>query len=281
MSSLFWRFFISTLVLTIIVYGFILQFLRKHLSQENFRGRRVPTGGGLVFLVTYIILISYYLFFAEQTLVPFRKWLLPLTILITTLGLLGFLDDIFGERGVGGFKGHFRELFKGHLTTGVIKAIGGGIISMIVASFFSPNYIALIVNGLLIALMSNIFNLLDLQPGRALKVFLILGIVIFLFSYDSNYWILSGIFLGSLIILLWADLTEACMLGDVGSNVLGGFIGFSLVVNLSWVVNAFVLLLVGLAHIYTESRSLSELVESNTLLRRLDELGRRREQRRI
>jgi len=264
-----------------ISYTVIVQFLRRYLLVENFRGRKIPSAGGLVLLITYFVVISYYILFQEENLVKYREWLLPLTILIFCIGILGFIDDMFGTRGVGGFKGHFSELLRGHVTTGVVKAIGGGIVCLIVAGFFSNGIHELIINGLLMALMTNIFNLIDLRPGRALKLFLILGIMIFGFSFKSNYWGLSGIFCGIYVILLWADLSESCMLGDVGSNILGAVIGFSIVVNFSWLVNLLLMILVGLVQVYTESHSISELIEKKPFLKGFDELGRRKERSRL
>lgn len=276
---MFWKFFVSSLILTILIYTVIVQFLRKYLSISNFRGRKVPTGDGLVLVLVYVAVISYYLFFSENDLIAWQEWLLPLTILIIGLGFFGLIDDIFGGRGVGGFRGHFGELLKGNVTTGLVKAIGGGIICLIVASFISNGYVAIIVNGSLMALLANFFNLLDLRPGRALKLFLILGIVFFLFSFKSSFWVLSGIFLGSFVILFWADSSESCMLGDVGSNVLGGIIGFAIVANFNLLINAVLLILMGLVHIYTENHSISKLIDGSVLLRRLDTIGRGREPR--
>jgi len=276
---LFLSFLITSFMVAAISYTVIIQFLRKYLLVENFRGRKIPSAGGIVLLITYFIVISYFVLFQEKNLVRYSEWLLPLTILIFCIGVLGFIDDVFGKKGIGGFRGHFSQLLKGHVTTGVIKAIGGGIVCFIVASFFSKGIHELFINGLLMALMTNIFNLIDLRPGRALKLFLILGIAIFAFSFKSGFWGLSGIFFGIYVILLWADLTESCMLGDVGSNILGAVIGFSIVVNFSWLVNLILLILVGLIQIYTEGHSITELIESKPFLRSFDELGRRKERK--
>lgn len=276
---MFLQLFSGSLVVSAISYTVILQFLRKHLSRENFRGRKVPAGSGLILLVTYVLIISYYVFFQEKQIINLSTWLLPLTILIIVMGALGFIDDAFGKRGVGGFRGHFTELAKGRLTTGVLKAIGGGIVCLIVAHFYSENMIALAVNGALMALLANIFNLLDLRPGRALKLFLILGIVIFLFSFKSTFWVLASIFLGVFVILSWADLSESCMLGDVGSNVLGAVIGFSMVANFTWVTNAVALILIVIVQLYAESHSISEFIDGVPILKALDKFGRRKERR--
>ena len=271
---MFWSFVLSSLLLTSIGYVVIIQLLRKYLSTENYRNRKVPTGGGIVLVFAFLFTVAYYLFFSERDLIPFREWLLPLTILVAGLGFLGFIDDVYGMHGIGGFKGHFSELLKGHVTTGIIKAIGGGVICLVVAALSSAGYAATLINGLLIALLANIFNLLDLRPGRAMKLFLILGIAIFLLSVSSKFWILSGLLFGPLIILLGADLSESCMLGDAGSNVIGGIAGFAIVSNFELPVSIAALGLAILAHVYTESHSISKLIDDTPMLRKLDEIGR-------
>ncbi|MDP3013473.1 MAG: hypothetical protein Q8M92_04475, partial [Candidatus Subteraquimicrobiales bacterium] len=184
-------------------------------------------------------------------------------------------DDLLGGRDAGGFKGHFKELFKGRLTTGALKAIGGGLISFYVVSFFSENIFLQVLNALLVALSINTFNLLDSRPGRAVKVFLILGAITYLFSVKSPIWHLWGIFLGAILVLFKAELAEEIMLGDAGSNILGAIIGLTFVVNFNWKVNCVILVLLIFLQLFTEKHSLTKLIESNKILRWFDELGRR------
>ena len=64
------------------------------------------------------------------------------------------------------------------------------------------------------------------------------------------------------------------MLGDVGSNVLGGLAGIWLVLTLGTEGELVALGMLALITLYGEFRSISALVERNGLLRRLDSLGR-------
>jgi hypothetical protein len=64
------------------------------------------------------------------------------------------------------------------------------------------------------------------------------------------------------------------MLGDVGSNVLGGLAGFWLILTLGTEGELVALGALMLITLYGEFRSISALVERNGLLRRLDSLGR-------
>jgi len=244
--------------------------------RENYRGRKIPNCGGLLLIINLITFLGITSVLFPQELLFFKRWLFPLTILVLGMGLLGILDDLFGTRAEGGFKGHFRELARGHLTTGVLKALGGGLLSLFVASLFSGNSFFLIVNAILLALCMNTFNLLDVRPGRAIKVFLILSLVIFLFSLHSPIWKLGGIFVGPILILFRADLIERCMLGDVGSNILGALIGLSFIANFQGFINLVILAMLITIQIYAERHSISAFILRVPALRRMDEWGRRK-----
>ena len=49
------------------------------------------------------------------------------------LAVLGYLDDVRGDRRAGGFAGHVRELVHGRITTGLVKAVGGGVVGLLAA----------------------------------------------------------------------------------------------------------------------------------------------------
>lgn len=201
-----------------------------------------------------------------------------LFILVLGIGLLGLIDDFFGETGVGGFRGHLGALLKGHLTTGALKAIGGGLLALLVSARLqsSVQWAPLIINALIIALTINTFNLLDLRPGRALKVFFPLFLFSLVFSLGHPFWFFSIIFLAAALVVFPSDLAGQTMLGDVGSNVLGAVIGLALVLLLGFTAKLVTLFVLVALNLVTEQRSLSELIESVPLLRWLDELGRPR-----
>ncbi|HDP69833.1 MAG TPA: hypothetical protein ENN38_03370 [Actinobacteria bacterium] len=273
---LFLCFFVMSFLSAVIFIKALLNMLSKSkYNRINFRNELIPAGTGLLIPLVFIIVLVFYMFFGGRYFSWVSNSLLILLVLVLGLALFGVLDDLLGDRSVGGFSGHFGELFKGNLTTGVLKAIGGVIISFFAAAPFSVNIFVHVLNTLLIALFINVFNLLDLRPGRTLKVFLLLGLIVSVFSWQSAYWSTWGIFLGPAIVLLWVDLTERGMLGDVGSNVLGGFIGFSCVVSFSETVNLFVFVILVAVNLYSESNSITGLIKKNSILRWLDEMGRK------
>jgi hypothetical protein len=126
----------------------------------------------------------------------------------------------------------------------------------------------------LLALATNLFNLLDLRPGRAGKAFVVFGVVLTLGSWDTYALEALGLFIGPALVLLPYDLRERAMLGDTGSNVLGAVAGLWLIVALGPTGEAIALGVLALLTLYGEFRSISALVERNPILRRLDSIGR-------
>lgn len=215
------------------------------------------------------------------------RQLSDLLLLVFGIGFFGLLDDLMGDRSARGFKGHFQQLFKGILTTGAIKAFGGLIVSLLVVLPFSESFASAVLNTLVLALFVNFFNLLDLRPGRAIKVSLILGLAMFgalayryrfdalLFAQDERFLIFWGIFLGPAFVLLYQELKERLMLGDVGSNIIGAFVGFCFISTFQgfWgklIVFALLLLL----NLASEKYSFSQIIERTPGLKQLDKLGR-------
>jgi UDP-N-acetylmuramyl pentapeptide phosphotransferase/UDP-N-acetylglucosamine-1-phosphate transferase len=274
--------FLGSLILSLILFPL----LRRLLSQAghyqvNYQGHFALLSVGILFIIVAIFYQSAASLFFGDRLLAEKDWNLigtNLFILVLGIGLLGLIDDSFGETGAGGFRRHLSALLKGHLTTGALKAIGGGLLALLVAARLQSNlqWVPLIINALIIALTVNTFNLLDLRPGRALKVFFLSFLLIFVFSLGHPYWLFSIIFLAAALVVFPSDLAGQTMLGDVGSNVLGAVIGLALVLLLGFTAKLVILFVLVALNLVTEQRSLSELIESVPLLRWLDELGRKR-----
>ena len=123
-------------------------------------------------------------------------------------------------------------------------------------------------------LATNLFNLLDLRPGRSVKAFVLLGLGLAVGERDLDPLWALGLFAGAVLALGIWDLRERAMLGDTGSNVIGALAGLWLVLALGTtgqLVAAAVLLAITA---YGEFRSLSALIERTPRLRQLDSLGR-------
>lgn len=270
--------FVVSLVLSLLMKGPLRSLLkRQNLLVENYRGSSLPAGAGLLITLAFLgsVLASPFLggSFRLPELLD-SELLYPLMIVVLGLSFLGLVDDFVGDKRFKGFRGHFGQLMRGRLTSGTLKATGGVIVAALATSFVSWSFSEWLLNVLVVSLFANGFNLLDLRPGRALKVFLILGGIMFLFSVESSIWLFWGIFLGAALVLLWADLREESTLGDAGSNTLGGIIGMTLIYNFD--LAATVVALVGLVfmHWYGEKRSITKLISRVPLLRLVDGWGR-------
>lgn len=202
--------------------------------------------------------------------------------------MLGAIDDLWGSREVGGFSGHFKKLFlERKLTTGAIKAIGGGIVCLVAAYlicldsrvpavrcyvFTLPLWLRVSVFAVAIALAANLLNLFDLRPGRAVAVlFLGLGVTCIVARGRLSAWPLVAAIASIAFIFGIADSREKAMMGDAGSNSLGAALGLTIVLAApEWTVPA--ILLMAAVHIYSEKHSISGLIEGNRVLRAVDRL---------
>ena len=234
---------------------------RLRLGKRNYAGRTLPTAVGLMF-VPIAALGSSLLGGLDQRAL----------MLGAVLALVGLLDDAFGSR-ERGLRGHFGALLRGKITTGAIKAIvGGG--SCIAIALWANSWRPWpgIMDGLLVALCANTLNLLDVRPGRAVKGFALLAVLAI--AYDRWAFIDLRPLLVAVAVYAPLDLYEQVMMGDAGSNALGGMVGWVLVNSLPLnAKGALLIALIGL-HILCERRSLSDIIQRVPPLRWLDNLAR-------
>ena len=127
---------------------------------------------------------------------------------------------------------------------------------------------------MIIALFTNLLNLLDLRPGRAIKGFLFFLLLIAILGLGDIDWLLLAPLLGAVLYYLLIDLRAGAMMGDAGSNVLGLTLGYLCVISLGLLPRLFILLGLLTMHWYTEKYSLSQTIEKVKVLKLLDELGR-------
>lgn len=197
-------------------------------------------------------------------------WLL---ISMAAMCILGAIDDVWGSREVGGFKGHFKKLFQEHkLTTGALKAFGGGIVALIAAWHFSEgDILRFLIGSLLIALTTNTINILDLRPGRASAAFFF---ILFLTFAASGWHLYPQIFVIvlSIITLIFYlfDRQAKIMMGDSGSNMLGSALGILIVINCGLIFQLIMVIMQLLLQLYSEKNSITKLIEQKKFLRVID-----------
>lgn len=272
--------FLISLAAGLFITGAVVKYVMPRfadvLERQNYAGRKVYTSYGVLLpipmLAVYVVLRP-----TVSAGKPYFGVMEGFLVLILVMCGLGLLDDVKGDRSARGFKGHFKEAFRGHITTGFVKAAGGLAVSLLAAWPISDNIWELITGGLLIALVTNLFNLLDMRPGRAIKVFLpLLGLVLALnHSGGRTFVAMAGAIGVAALILLPGDLSERFMLGDAGSNVLGAAVGFGLAMaaNVWWRLG--LLVFFALLNLLSEKYSFTRVIESNAALRYFDSLGRK------
>ena len=179
-------------------------------------------------------------------------------------GIAGAYDDLAGEAGEAkGFRGHVSALRHGRLTTGGAKLLAISAASGLAAACVRPRHDVLLT-GAVIAGSANLVNLLDLRPGRALKVGLAGGTLLGQ----------PGV-VGACAALLPGDLAERRMLGDSGANALGAVLGVALVRRLRRRGARRVALGTLIALTAASERvSFSAVIDRTAALRRIDRLGR-------
>jgi hypothetical protein len=123
-------------------------------------------------------------------------------------------------------------------------------------------------------LATNLFNLLDLRPGRVEKAFAALLAGLCLGAWTAAPLEILGLFIGPVLVGAAFTLRERAMLGDTGSNLVGALAGVSLVVVLDDTGRLIALAVVLALTIYGEFRSISKTIDSIPPLRWLDSLGR-------
>ena len=193
------------------------------------------------------------------------------------VAFLGFLDDSLGEGEGGaprGWRGHARALRSGTLSTGAVKAVGALALAAYVVSGRGLESWRYLADVALLILATNLFNLLDLRPGRAEKGLGLLCVGLCLGAWTPAPLELLGIFAGPILVGAWFTLRERAMLGDTGSNLLGAVAGVWLLTTLGADGRLAALAVVAGLTIYGELRSISATIESVPPLRWLDSLGR-------
>jgi UDP-N-acetylmuramyl pentapeptide phosphotransferase/UDP-N-acetylglucosamine-1-phosphate transferase len=255
------------------------------LARTNYLGVKLPAPLGILIVAAAVVALVP-LGFAQQLasstlLRPELGWIATYVLGVAFLGLV---DDALagGRRGEAapepapprGWRGHGAALLEGHFSTGALKALGAAGLALFVLSRLDLSTLHYLLAAGVLVLATNLFNLLDLRPGRAVKALVVLGIALTLGASDLHPLWALGVFVGPALVAGLYDVREHGMLGDTGSNVLGALAGAWLVLTLSTAGDAIALALLAAITVYGEFRSISELVERTPGLRELDSIGR-------
>jgi UDP-N-acetylmuramyl pentapeptide phosphotransferase/UDP-N-acetylglucosamine-1-phosphate transferase len=257
---------------------------------KNYRRAPLPFPTGLAIpLAAMLALIPLALVQELGNVDVFKPGAYPAVTYVIGVALLGLGDDFVGsglfaatsvklERPVKptprGWRGHARAILGGGFSTGAAKAAGSLGLALFVLSGQGRTTEEYLLGAGVLLLATNLFNLLDLRPGRSAKVLIILGAALSLGAWSPDGLWTVGLFLGPILVLLPFDLRERGMLGDAGSNAIGAVAGLWLIATLSTTGQAIALAVMAVVTVYGEFRSISALIERTPGLRQLDSLGR-------
>jgi UDP-N-acetylmuramyl pentapeptide phosphotransferase/UDP-N-acetylglucosamine-1-phosphate transferase len=269
-------------------------------ERQNYRGHALPTAGGLVILVALLAAAATagvgYAYLGPTSAAEFVRSdaalrSLGAVALFTVVAMLGLLDDLTGAGQSYGFRGHFRALAAGTITSGALKAFGGPAAALGLAPFLGAgSFGQALLMGACIALWANVGNLFDRAPGRTTKAMLIVHVVAIatgvatagaVVGDNAARWVVTPggalpvLFVaGAAVAVLGPDLRERLMLGDTGSNLLGASAGLACVLwhsTVGWAVATAIAAALNLA---SEFVSFSKVIPRIPLVRELDSAGR-------
>jgi hypothetical protein len=252
-------------------------------TKANYRGRLLPFPFGVLTIAAALVaLVPLMLVQQLASAEVFHPEALPIAVYALGVLALGLIDDTLGEHrsqaneapAHRGFRGHGGAALKGQLSTGALKAVGSLGLALLAMRYLGLSDGRWLLAAGVVVLATNLFNLLDLRPGRSTKAFVLLGAGLGIGSADLRPLWGLGLFAGPALIAGLYDLRERAMLGDTGANLLGALAGLWLVLTLSKTGQLIALALLAGATLYGELRSISALVERTPGLRELDSWGR-------
>jgi UDP-GlcNAc:undecaprenyl-phosphate GlcNAc-1-phosphate transferase len=282
---------VSVVVAAIVVPPIVRALAIQGFVAKNYRRAVLPFPTGLAIpIAAMLALIPLALVQELADVHVFRPGAYPAVTYVIGVALLGVVDDFVGsglfsataaprpERPVKptprGWRGHTKAILSGGFSTGAAKAAGSLGLALFALSGQNRSTEEYLVGAGVLVLATNLFNLLDLRPGRSAKVLILLGAALSLGAWSAHGLWTVGLFLGPILVLLPFDLRERGMLGDTGSNAIGAVAGLWLVATLSTTGQAIALAVMAVVTVYGEFRSISTLIERTPGLRQLDSLGR-------
>jgi UDP-N-acetylmuramyl pentapeptide phosphotransferase/UDP-N-acetylglucosamine-1-phosphate transferase len=243
---------------------------------SNYRGKPVPVFLGIALvgaIVLWLGLTSALSFAVHGELSAERHRLLWMLLGLVLVCAAGVFDDRRPSP-VRGVLNQLSLLARGRISAGIVKmtAIVGA--SALVVWMLGGRGGRFWLGVPVVSGAANAWNLLDVVPGRALKLFIPAVIGLGVAGTGTGYSPLAAGSAGGAVLALFADLREWAMLGDAGSNVLGFIVGIGLFLSLTTTGLLLGLAVLVLVHVISETITLSRVIERTPPLRWLDELGR-------
>jgi len=236
----------------------------------NHRGRSVPLSIGMALACGYGgvgVLAALHAFGGSDR--SFGVEVLWVLLAMAVVYGAGLYDDL-RPASVHGLRTHFGELAHGRITSGIVKLVAALVASAVAAFGAGGRGWSLVLAIPLIAGVTNLLNLLDVAPGRALKFGFCFAVGLLIAESSPLAWASAG----QTAALLPFDVRERGMLGDAGSNLLGFVLGYLLWRRLSTVGMVVALAAVLVLHALAETVTFTRIIRATPPLRWFDDLGR-------
>lgn len=244
------------------------------LVRDNYRDVALPVPLGVLIVPAALITLVPVVLLARVADVDIYPDNIGLALLfVPGIALLGLIDDVLSGASRG-WRGHGASVLTGNLSTGALKAVGTLGLALLVASDLPGKEGEFLLAAGVLVLATNVFNLLDLRPGRSIKAFVLLGIGLTASTALTEPVATLGIFAAPAIVAGFFDLREKAMLGDTGSNVIGALAGLWIVLACDTDGQLIALAILLVINVVGEFTSISALIEKLPGLRHLDSLGR-------
>jgi UDP-GlcNAc:undecaprenyl-phosphate/decaprenyl-phosphate GlcNAc-1-phosphate transferase len=242
--------------------------------RENFRGRSLPFPAGFVAVAAAVLALAPLAALDQLAGVDVWEPEIGLVVLYGLgMALLGLVDDALAGPSRG-WRGHGAAVLRGELSTGALKAAGALGLALFALSGQEGTKGRYLLATAVLVLATNLWNLLDLRPGRAVKALALVGLGLTLGAWDARPAAALGLLLGPVLVLGFWDVSERAMLGDTGSNLMGALAGLWIVLALGATGQLVALAIILAVTVYGEFRSISALIERTPVLRTLDSIGR-------
>ena len=149
--------------------------------KPNYRSRLLPCPFGVLALAASLLaLIPLMLVQKLASTQLFGAEALPVAVYALGVIGLGLIDDTLGASGPDrpahrGWRGHGAAVLRGEPSTGALKAAGSLGLALFTMSYLELSNGRWLLAAAVLALATNVFNLLDLRPGRSTKAFVLLA----------------------------------------------------------------------------------------------------------
>lgn len=250
------------------------------LQRSNYRGVELPTAAGLLLVGAVLAVEGLRTVLAVAAGGGTSAERVTVLAAVVAFGFLGLVDDLLGDSGDRGLRGHVGAALRGRVTTGFLKLGGGIAVAVVLSGFINGNHPGqVLIDAALISLAANLGNLLDRAPGRTLKWALVAFVPLAVAGGSSEASVALAVVIGAALALVAGDVREVFMLGDTGANALGAALGVVTVLVASPAARIIAAGVLVCLTLLSEVVSFSRVIGAVAPLRAFDRLGRLGEER--